>query len=375
MRWRPRDPDLAVALAFLAGNLLERTGNPNAEGGIAANVLCAMAMSAPFYWRRRRPLAFVLALVAAGIVNQLFATPTDELFTAIVTLIVVGFTLARHHEGRARWIPLGTAMLTIGAIEIALGGGDAFFVCFVLAGGALGGALLRGHAALTRQLAERTHELEALRDARERDAVLDERRRIARELHDVVAHTVSVMVVQAGGARIQLGRDPARALAALDQVDATGQAALVELDRLFGLLQDGGGSGLDALPALCERTRAAGLPVELRVDGAPCALPPDRDLAAYRVVQEALTNTLKHGGPGATVAVDVRWQDDAVDIVVTDTGWGAAGRRGEGSRRGLEGMRDRLAAHGGTVAAGPRAGGGFEVRARLPAGAREEVPA
>ena len=366
-----------VVLAFLAGHVVERLVNPERQGGLAANAVAAIAMSVPFAWRRTRPLLFVTGVVAGSVLSSLIATPVQELFAAIVTLIAIGFALTRHHDGRDRWVPLGLAAVAVAASELALGGGAVLFVLLVLAGGAVGGWVVRERALLTRELAERTHELEALREARERDAVLDERRRIARELHDVVAHTVSVMVVQSGGARRQLRRDPDRALAAIAQVDATGREALAELDRLFGLLarREDAPCGLADLPALAARTRAAGLPVELAVRGEPRPLHPDADLALFRVVQEALTNTLKHGGPGAAVALAVDWADDAVEVVARDSGWGAAGPRGEGSRRGLAGMRDRLAPHGGSVQAGPLAAGGFEVRARLPAGAREEVPA
>jgi signal transduction histidine kinase len=169
-------------------------------------------------------------------------------------------------------------------------------------------------------------------------------------------------------------RDPARALAALDQVETTGEETLRELGRLFGLLQaeEERPRGLDDVPALAERARAAGLPVELDVEGEPRVLEPEADLAAYRLVQEALTNTLKHGGPGATARVEVRWSGDAVALRIADTGWGTAGPRGDGSRSGLVGMRERMAAFDADVEAGPGRDGGFEVRARLPL-AREEV--
>jgi signal transduction histidine kinase len=377
VRLRPHDPGLALALAFLAGHAVERPINPDQTGSIAGNAVAAVLMSVPLYWLRTRPVPSVVALVAAAVAGNALGTDTQDLFVALILIIVVGFSLARHHEGRARWIPLGIVAASLTTAEMVAGSQDPQFVLILLAGGAFGGGALRRRETLTRELAERTHELEALRELRERHAVLDERRRIARELHDVVAHTVSIMVVQSGGARRQLARDPQRALAALDQVDATGREALAELDRLFGLLQSDAAAptGLGDLPALVRRTREAGLPTELAVHGTPGALPADADLAAYRLVQEALTNALKHAGPDATVAVAVRWQDDAVEIAVTDTGRGLGGTPGEGSRRGLAGMRERLAAFGGDVEAGPRAGGGFEVRARLPVRAREEVPA
>ena len=367
-------PGLVAALVFLAFHLVERPVNPESEGSVAVNVLGALLMTIPMIWLYTRPVPSVLALIAGGIVNQEIATGTDQLFAAIVTLIFIGYVVARHHEGADRWIPLGLTAVALAIGEGFFGSGAVPFVLFVLTGGAIGGTLVRSRAAMTRQLAERTHELEALRDLRERDAMLAERRRIARELHDVVAHTVSVMVVQAGGARRQADRDPDRALAALDQVRATGEETLLELQRLFGLLQgDHRIPGLADLPALVDRARAAGLEVELDVEGTRGALSPDADLAAYRLVQEALTNTIKHAGP-ATARVEVRWDHHALEVRVRDTGWGTQGPRGDGSRRGLVGMRERMEQFGGDIQAGPLEGGGYEVRARLPL-AREEVQA
>jgi signal transduction histidine kinase len=174
--------------------------------------------------------------------------------------------------------------------------------------------------------------------------------------------------------------DPERSLEALDAIDATGRGALVELRRLLGLLRPGADEeaalptpGLAGIEALVDRARGAGLPVELAVEGDVRPLPAGPDLAAYRVVQEALTNTLKHAGP-ATASVRVRWGDDEVELLVADTGHGGAGPRGEGARAGLAGMRERMALYGGALEAGPRPGGGFEVRARLPL-RREEVHA
>ena len=374
MRALRAHPGATAALVFLVANLAERPVNPESEGSVAANVLCSLLLSVPLIWLRSAPVPVVLILIGAAVLNQEIATNSDEMFTTILTLIYLGYAMARHQDGRDRWIALGLLALALVISEGVFGTGDVGFVLFVLAGGAIGGTLVRNRAAMTRQLAERTHELEALRELRERDAVLEERRRIDRELHDVVAHTVSVMVVQAGGARRQVDRDPERALAALDQVQATGEETLVELQRLFGLLHPGErASGLADLPALVQRIRAAGLEVELDVAGTPGVLSADADLAAYRLVQEALTNTIKHAGP-ATARVEVRWEDDAVDVRISDTGWGAEGPRGDGSRRGLVGMRERMELFGGEVQAGPLEAGGYDVRARLPL-AREEVHA
>jgi signal transduction histidine kinase len=372
MRVLRAHPDATAALFFLAAHLLERPLSPESQGSIAANVVCALLLTVPLIWLRSAPVPVALVLVGGAVLNQEIATNTDEMFTTILTLIYLGYALARHQDGRDRWVALGVLSLALTVSEGAFGSGDVGFVLFVLAGGAIGGTLVRNRAALTRQLAERTHELEALRERRARDAVLDERRRIARDLHDVVAHTVSVMVVQAGGARRQVDRDPRRALAALDQVQATGEETLVELQRLFGLLHPGErASGLADVPALVERVRAAGLDVRLDVSGTLGELSAAADLAAYRLVQEALTNTIKHAGP-ASARIEIRWDDRAVDVRVSDTGWGVDGPQGDGSRRGLVGMRERMEHFGGEVQAGPLETGGYEVRARLPL-AREEV--
>jgi signal transduction histidine kinase len=377
MRGLRRDRDLLTVVLFLLGGLVERLLAPESEGSVLANLAGALVMSVPLYWLRTHPVPVVVTMLGGSVVNQLIATDTTELFSAIVLLIVLGFRPARDHDGRGRWVPLGVLLLGAGMAEVTVGSGSPEFVWTVVGGGAVGGAVLRSRADLTRRLAERTHELQALRELRERDAALDERRRIARELHDVVAHTVSVMVVQAGGARRQVARDPGRAVAALDQVQATGEETLVELQRLFGLLHGDAAAvpprGLDDVPAVVERTRAAGLPVDLVVEGDARPLDPEADLAAFRLIQEALTNTLKHAGP-ATARVTVRWSGEELELVVSDTGWGADGPRGDGSRRGLAGMRERIEPFGGDVQAGPRAAGGFEVRARLPL-ARQEVPA
>lgn len=365
--------NVRIVLVSLAAHLAERALNPEAGGSAAAEVVASLAMSLPLLVARTRPVWAAVGVAAGGALNQLLgATDVNETFVVIATLIYVGYCATRWSAGLEGWLALAVLGGGVMVVEALLGDGGLEFVVFVIGGGAVGGTLVRRHAELTRQLAERTHELDALRAQRARDAMLDERRRIARELHDVVAHTVSVMVVQAGGARAQAALDPARALAALDQVEATGTETLAELRRLFGLLHPGAGRGLGDLDALVARTRAAGLDVTLSVTGSPAALAPDAALAAYRLVQEALTNTLKHAGPGAAATVDVIWSAAAVEVVVRDTGWGVAGPRGDGTRRGLVGMRERVEQVGGQVAAGPCPDGGFEVRATVPV-ARQEV--
>jgi signal transduction histidine kinase len=228
------------------------------------------------------------------------------------------------------------------------------------------------------RLTEELHE-EAVRaeEAREQEALraaAEERRRIAREMHDVVAHSVSVMVVQAGGARRILERDPARAIAAGEQIERTGREALAEMRRLLGVLNPEGEEPaalapqptLDGLGALADRARAAGLPVSLHVEGAPRPLPTGVDLAAYRVVQEALTNALKHAGTTPT-EVHVRWGATQLELEILDRGPGGTADRATGeSGHGLVGMRERVRLYGGELETGRRRGGGFRVHARIP---------
>jgi signal transduction histidine kinase len=202
------------------------------------------------------------------------------------------------------------------------------------------------------------------------EAVTHERATIARELHDVIAHSVSVMTVQAGAARLLLDEDLPRARESLVAVEETGRQALGEMRRLLGILRGDEHEtrlapqpGIADLDALIEQVRAAGLPVDVVVAGEPKALPPGIDLAAYRVVQEALTNALKHAG-AARAQVSVRYRSSALELAVTDNGSARANGRGGG--HGLIGMRERVALYGGRFEAGPRAGGGYAVRASLP---------
>ena len=228
--------------------------------------------------------------------------------------------------------------------------------------------------ALGRAIAERgrrTHELEQharhLEQAHEA-AALAERARIAAELHDVVAHSVSVMTIQAGAARLLLDDDPEKARQPLSAVEETGHQALAEMRRLLGVLRGGNDTaltpqpGLAQLDALVEQTRAAGLPVDVSSDGEPRPLPPGIDLTAFRIIQEALTNVLKHGG-AARAHVRVRYHPDALELGVTNSG--RVAQNGTGGY-GLLGMRQRVALYGGELETKPRAEGGFEVHARLP---------
>jgi signal transduction histidine kinase len=234
----------------------------------------------------------------------------------------------------------------------------------------LAGRVVRSRAALTAELHEAAVRADEQREAEASAAVAEERRRIAREMHDVVAHSVSTMVIQAGGARRILARDPARAVEAATLIERTGREALGEMRHLLGLLHPDEAQAelapqptLIGIESLAERSRLAGLPVKLRVDGERRERSPGVDLAAYRVIQEALTNSLKHGGGRATVKVE--YDDAELRIAVADVGTGR-GVSVQGGGHGLMGMRERVRVCGGELHAGPRPGGGFEVRASLP---------
>jgi signal transduction histidine kinase len=232
------------------------------------------------------------------------------------------------------------------------------------------GRWVRQRRRRTEDLEEHAAVLEADRDARARAAVADERARIAREMHDSVAHSVSVMVLQAGAAEQVLAVAPERARASLLTIQDTGREAIVELRRMLGVLRDSAVEtsrdpqpSVDRLGALVEHVRTAGLTVELKVEGEPRPLPPGVDRSAYRIVQEALTNTLKHAGP-ARACVTLRYRAQALELEVLDDGRGAPNVDGGGF--GLVGMRERAALYGGALDAGPRPGGGYALRARLP---------
>jgi signal transduction histidine kinase len=224
-------------------------------------------------------------------------------------------------------------------------------------------------------LEQRARLAESEREERARRAVLDERARIAREMHDVVAHSLSVIVSQAQGGAYVAGSQPERAARALETIAETGREALADMRGLLGVLRadpdaaapapEDPQPGLADLPELVARVRAAGLPVELTETGTPRRLGAATGLAAYRLVQESLTNTLKHGGPAARAEVRLQWTDEELAVTVTDDGDGPASTGAGG--QGLVGMRERAAVVGGRAEAGPRPGGGFAVTARFPA--------
>lgn len=242
------------------------------------------------------------------------------------------------------------------------------------------GDSLRTRRAYYAQLVERNQRLEKERAAQAKVAVAAERARIARELHDVVAHNVSVMVVQADGAAYVMDAAPEQAKEALQTISGTGRLALAEMRRLLGVLRTGEPQesedyvpqpDVEQIDVLVEQVRAAGLAVDFEVEGTPRKLPSGVELTAYRIVQEALTNTRKHAGPDAKASVRLVYFDDGLGLLVEDDGRGAAHELYEdggadGAGHGLIGMRERIGMVGGTLDAGPRPGGGFRISALLP---------
>ncbi|HEY6069407.1 MAG TPA: sensor histidine kinase [Gaiellaceae bacterium] len=367
-----RDHPFAVDAALacvLAGVVLSDvvTSADYLTGSNWIYVPVALFMTAPLAFRRRTPFVVVVLVMGAFAVQSFVLDPKPTPDLELVPALVAVYSVALHGE---RWMPFVGGGLSLAAGVVWLGVDD-----FVLPTVLFGGAWLAGRLVLKRQLyaqafSDRARLLEGEREVNVRVAAAEERVRLARELHDVVGHSVSVMVVQAGAERLALGEEQPATREALLAIERTGREALAEMSRLLGILRkDGEGLALAPRPslgqveALVATVRDAGVPVELRVEGERTALPPGVDVSAYRIVQEALTNVVKHAGPARAYVV-VRYDGGAVEVHVTDDGRGTDDRNELGY--GLAGMRERVALHGGTFEAGRRNGGGFTVRARLP---------
>ncbi|HET6752127.1 MAG TPA: histidine kinase [Actinomycetes bacterium] len=346
----------------------------------AVGVLFALAGSLPIAWRRRFPLG-VLAVTELAVLLELLLEFGGVRGVGGVSpgLVVALYTVATSCQWRvstraaaAVVVVNVVVLLLLPLVGEAARGPDPIAAVLLLGGSWLVGDNVRTRRAYTAELEERAVRLEREREEQAVRAVAEERARISRELHDVVAHHVSVIAVQAGAAAEEATSDPARE--ALGLIQQTSRQVLAELRSLLGVLgTDGAARGLAPQPSLLEvgrladQSRAAGLPVELVITGQPRPLPALVDLAAYRIVQEALTNTRTHAGP-AHARVELRYGGDALEVRVTDDGrGGGAGWAGNGSGgRGLIGMRERVALVGGRLEVGPQPGGGFGVTAVLP---------
>jgi signal transduction histidine kinase len=363
----PRIGDAALAVLF-AGTALGWYFSHDRLAPMGAFLLVA---TLPLVFRRQVPLAaFVVQIIGA-----LLAFETNSVFS-IAACMVGAYTLGVH--SRHRWLSVLAVLVASSLIALELGHGELPpvppallpFILLIpswLIGGAIRVPVLRADA-----MRERALRLEREREAAVAEAAAAERARIARELHDVVAHSVSVMVVQAGAARQVLPQSPEAAGESLMTVEATGREALTELRHLLELLNDEGDEpslapqpGVDQLEALVGRMTTAGQPVALRTTGTPQHLSPGLDLIVYRIIQEALTNALKYAA-GARTEVLLAYGDQDLTVEVLDEGEAPPSAAGNGAGRGLIGIRQRVALYGGELEACPRAHHGFAVRARLP---------
>ncbi len=371
---RPPRADVALAALACAELCVEVAASSQRRGPLVANLVAAIALGAPLAWRRAAPLAAIVAMGVAGTVFAALVTHPQDLVGTFAVLSIASFSVGAHEPRRPALAGLAAMVATVLAVSAASGDAGAGGLVFpiVVFGAAWGlGRVARSRAELTAELAARAEQLERERAELERDAVARERARIARELHDVVAHSVSVMVVQAGAARRVLDRDADASESALGAVEATGREALAEMRRLLGILRPDGEQldhspqpSLDRLGALITRSRDAGLDVELSVEGDAGPLAPGVDLTAFRLVQEGLTNALKHGGP-SRARVTLRWSPDQLEVEIANRIDGAHRAALASGGHGLVGMRERVALCGGELRAGP-VGRGFVVRARLP---------
>jgi signal transduction histidine kinase len=343
------------------------------HGHIPAQSALALVMTASLAWRRVAPLGVVGTVCAAIVVQILAVAPYVPFLAGLLPMAVANYTAAAYAV-RFRAASLAAVFAAEAAIYAVIpeerAGGEVLFAAFVAVGTWLAGDVVRSRFSRADRAVGAAHELLAEREQAAAAALAEERARIARELHDVIAHSVSVMGVQAGAARTLLDADPHAARDALHRIETTARESVAELQRLLAILRDrdevpgdrAPQPGLAELPRLVEQIRAAGLPVELSLTGGG-TIPAGVGLAAYRIVQEALTNALKHSG--APTAVTVCREESAVRIEVRDAGGGAAASANAGGH-GLVGMRERAQLYGGSVDVGRRPDGGFAVRAYLP---------
>ena len=377
----PRLPDVVLAVALTVAAQLDlrfNLDNSTHYGSDFATAVVVSIATLSLAWRRRYPFATLCVVAGAIAVPELFGTLTFTLWGHFVPLLVAAYSVTRWCSGRFAAIGAAVVGVTIAVVMLRVpAAGTAGNIPFAVVPATallITGRVVRQRQARAQELADQATRLEADREAEVAAALADERARIARELHDVVAHCVSVMVVQAGASEAFLDRTPERAREPLRAVQETGQQAIAELTRMLGLLRGGTGDGAHQLlpqpgaaqvPELVDRLTASGLDVQLTTAGDVRPLPPGVDLTVFRVTQEALTNVLKHAGPGAKAYVEVRYSPSAVEIEVTDDG--TASPAPSGSGHGLIGMAERVSIFDGTLRSGARVEGGFRVLVVLPA--------
>lgn len=388
LRWSDRKQDVAdvtMALAIAVEGQIEAwtapvypssgAGSPHIVGSRPVVAASYLVVALALVVRRRHPAGTLVAMVLAAAVPSLLYG-TSQGFAQVIPFTVALYTVGAHRARRtSAWsLALLAGFVAFGqALDPAVHSvGDILgvlpFVVLLMLLPWVAGMYVRTRRLYVAELQARAVRAEEEREERARAAVVDEQRRIARELHDAVAHAISVMVVQAEAAEEMLRLDPERARVPVQQIQRVGREGLAEMRRLLGVLRrdespaSAPQPGLARLPELAEEMRAAGLSVELAVAGEPGPLPVGVDISAYRIVQEALTNVLKHAG-ASHVTVRVAFGDTLV-LEVEDDGAGAPARGNGG--HGIVGMRERVALYGGTLDVGTSSGGGFGIRATLP---------
>ena len=370
--WRVIDRVFVAGIVLLG--LIELLTLDEPAGVKLGSVAVVSAMAISLLWRRTRPVEVLASLIVLALVGELFFVGPPGSLTQVLILLTATYSVGAHADGRRGFVGLGVGVVGVTALAIVFDPSDIVFpVVFFVVTPWMFGRVLRNTLLTARELAERAELAEHAREEEELRAVMVERNRVARELHDVLAHNLSVVVVQAGAARRIVERDPERAAEVAALIELTGREALAELRHLFGPLrrEDGGAPteqpGLGDLERLVARVQHAGLPVDLRIDGEPVPLPAGVDLTAYRLVQESLTNALKHAGADSAT-VRLSYEPNELAISVEDDGEGLSPERlsNLGGGHGLTGMEERVALYGGLLQAGRRRGGGFSVRARLP---------
>ncbi len=381
---RPRRTDLLIAAAITLVAQAETWSTASLDPR-PAYALAALAMTVPLAWRRSAPLA-VMALIYVPLLGMALAGNRLDA-TYIMLVLLVAFASAGAYCDRRRAVAallLGLGLLgLLLAVEVAnvpdaeqpVGIGDFVFIGAIVSVVWALALTVRERSLRAGELEERAGRLERDVEEQARAAVAEERARIARELHDVVAHSISVIAVQTGSVRRRLRHERPAEACELTVVEQTAREALGEMRRMLGLLRADGDAlalapqpGIDELQRLVDQVRETGLRVDLELHGQRRPLPPGVDLAAYRIVQEALTNVLKHAGP-ARARVAVVFGTRELELEISDDGNGAAdgssAAGADGTGHGLVGMRERVALYGGALEVGAGSGGGFAIRARL----------
>jgi signal transduction histidine kinase len=386
----PIGMDILITLAFAVLALLNLYVNWGISSRLSAffAVFLTLSVILPLIFRRRYPLGVLIFMSLAVITFRAFNIPESSFIN--YALLLAFFNAGAYGRPRFRnWVRGFCCLLVIGLLAYSIffqqRGSDVpaqtilyqlsvvLLNVFLFAAAWWIGEVFRTRNQREAELQERTRQLEKERDENARRAVMDERVRIARELHDVVAHHVSVMGIQAGAARRILKQQPDKANDVLSQIEASSRQAVAELQRLLGFLREENHvddiapqPGLKQLDVLFDQMRLTGLSISVHKEGEEIPLPPGVDLSAYRIVQEALTNTLKHAGP-VNADVTIRYLRGAVELEITDNGSTPQSVSNQESKgRGLIGMRERVSLHGGDFFAGRLPEGGFSVKAKLP---------